>query len=346
MADKAAQYLLDFEKPLYELEQKLDEMRAFDKEDASVDLSKEIDALAGRVEQLRESIYRDLTRWQRVMIARHPLRPYTKDYIEALTEDFIEQHGDRAFADDPAIVGGFARFKGAQFGYKDETVMVIGHQKGRDTKSRKYRRFGMPNPEGYRKALRLMKLAEKFNKPIITFPDTPGAFPGLEAEERGQAEAIARNLLEMARFKVPIIVVLIGDGASGGALGIGVGDRILMLENAWYSVISPESCASILWRSWDYKEDAARALKLTAPDLKKLDIIDEIIPEPLGGAHRDPKNTFKTVGAHIARHLKELGEISRTDLPIQRLEKFDKMGVFAERKMEPAINGQVSDNNE
>lgn len=341
MADKAAQYLLEFEKPLFELEQKLDEMRTFDKEDASVDLSKEIEALAGRVEQLRQSIYRDLTRWQRVMIARHPLRPYTQDYISSLTENFIEQHGDRAFADDPAIVGGFARFKGAQFGHKDETVMIIGHQKGRDTNSRKYRRFGMPNPEGYRKALRLMKLAEKFNKPIITFPDTPGAFPGLEAEERGQAEAIARNLLEMARFTVPIIVVLIGDGASGGALGIGVGDRILMLENAWYSVISPESCSSILWRSWDYKEDAARALKLTAPDLIKFNIIDEIIPEPLGGAHRDPKATFKTVGTHIAKHLKALHKIPRADLPLQRLEKFDKMGVFAEQAP-PANNGTAS----
>ena len=288
MAQQAAQYLLDFEKPLFELEQKLNEMRTFDKEDSSVDLSREIEALAQRIELLRESIYRDLTRWQRVLIARHPLRPYTKDYIEALTEDFIEQHGDRAYADDPAIVGGFARFKGAQFGFKDQTVMIIGHQKGRDTKSRKYRRFGMPNPEGYRKAIRLMKLAAKFNKPIITLLDTPGAYPGLEAEERGQAEAIARNLFEMARLPVPVVVVIIGEGASGGALGIGLGDRILMMENSWYSVISPESCSSILWRSWDFKEEAARALKLTAPDLIKFSIIDEIIPEPLGGAHRNP----------------------------------------------------------
>jgi len=303
MAQQAAQYLLEFEKPLYELEQKLDEMRTYDKEDASVDLSREIDALAQRVELLRQSIYKDLTRWQRVLIARHPLRPYTKDYIEALTTDFTEQHGDRTYADDPAIVGGFARFKGSRFGHRDETVMIIGHQKGRDTKSRKYRRFGMPNPEGYRKALRLMKLAAKFNKPVVTLLDTPGAYPGLEAEERGQAEAIARNLLEMARLPVPIVVVIIGEGASGGALGIGVGDRILMLENSWYSVISPESCSSILWRSWDYKEDAARALKLTATDLIRFNIIDEIIPEPLGGAHRDPKSTFQTVGTHIARHL-------------------------------------------
>lgn len=340
MAQQAAQYLLDFEKPLFELEQKLNEMRTFDKEDASVDLSNEIEALAGRIELLRESIYRDLTRWQRVLIARHPLRPYTKDYIEALTEDFIEQHGDRAYADDPAIVGGFGRFKGAKFGFKDQTVMIIGHQKGRDTKNRKYRRFGMPNPEGYRKALRLMKLAAKFNKPIITLLDTPGAYPGLEAEERGQAEAIARNLFEMARLPVPVVVVIIGEGASGGALGIGLGDRILMMENSWYSVISPESCSSILWRSWDYKEDAARALKLTASDLIKFSVIDEIIPKPLGGAHRNPGNTFKTVGSFIGKHLEALSAISAAELPIQRLEKFDKMGVFEENNA--ANNGQTS----
>lgn len=332
MAQNATQYLLDFEKPLFELEQKLDEMRTFDKEDASVDLSGEIEALASRVEELRESIYKDLTRWQRVLIARHPLRPYTKDYIEALTEDFIELHGDRAYADDPAIVGGFGKFKGSNFGFEDESVMIIGHQKGRDTKSRKHRRFGMPNPEGYRKALRLMKMAAKFKRPIITLLDTPGAYPGLEAEERGQAEAIARNLFEMARFEVPIIVVIIGEGASGGALGIGVGDRILMMENSWYSVISPESCSSILWRSWDYKEDAARALKLTATDLIRFSVIDEIIPEPLGGAHRDPLSTFKTVGQFIGKNLKELHKIDAKELPIQRLEKFDNMGVFNENK--------------
>lgn len=343
MAKQNAQYLLDFEKPLFELEQKLDEMRVFDKEDASIDLSKEIDALAARVQKLRESIYKDLTRWQHVQIARHPLRPYTKDYIGALTSNFIEQHGDRAFADDPAMVGGFGRFSGSKFGGEDRTVMMIGHQKGRDTNSRKYRRFGMPNPEGYRKALRLMKLAEKFNKPIITLLDTPGAFPGLEAEERGQAEAIARNLFEMARLTVPIIVVVIGEGASGGALGIGVGDRILMLENAWYSVISPESCSSILWRSWDYKEDAARALKLTAPDLMRVDVIDEIIPEPLGGAHRDSDLMFKTVGSVIARHLKELDAIPKAELPIQRLDKFDRMGVFNDPKAkQPASKGKTA----
>ena len=330
MAKPSTQYLLDFEKPLYELEQKLDEMRAFDKEDASIDLSKEIESLAHRVEELRVSIYKDLTRWQHVQIARHPLRPYTRDYISALTEDFIELHGDRNFADDPAIVGGFARFRGERHGHIDQTVMIIGHQKGRDTNSRKYRRFGMPNPEGYRKALRLMQLAEKFKKPIVTLLDTPGAYPGLEAEERGQAEAIARNLFEMARFKVPIVVVVIGEGASGGALGIGVGDRILMLENAWYSVISPESCSSILWRSWDFKEDAARALKLTAPDLMRVRVIDEIIPEPVGGAHRNPATTYRTVGKAIARHLDELQKLDPQTLPSSRLEKFDNMGVFEE----------------
>ena len=331
MAEKpAAQYLLDFEKPLYELEQKLEELRAFDKADASVDLSHEIEAMKERVEELRASIYKDLTRWQHVQIARHPLRPYTLDYIEALTDDFIEQHGDRYFADDPAIVGGFGRFRGARHSYRDRTIMIIGHQKGRDTKSRKYRRFGMPNPEGYRKALRLMKLAEKFRKPVVTLLDTPGAFPGIEAEERGQAEAIARNLFEMARLTVPIVVVIIGEGASGGALGIGVGDRILMLENAWYSVISPESCSSILWRSWDYKEEAARALKLTAPDLMRVGVIDEIIPEPIGGAHRDPRKTFETVGEAIARHLKSLDDIAPGALPTARLEKFDRMGFVEE----------------
>ena len=269
--------LLDFEKPLFELEQKLEEMRALRNEDASAELKKSLTALESRVEELRVSIYNNLTRWQRVQIARHPDRPYTLDHIEALTEGFVELHGDRLFGDDPAIVGGFATFKGSRFGDKDRSVLILGHQKGRDTKSRKYRRFGMPNPEGYRKALRLMKMAGHFGIPVITLLDTTGAFPGLEAEERGQAEAIARNLFEMARLPVPIVVVVIGEGASGGALGIGVGDRILMLENALYSVISPESCSSILWRSWDYKEEAARALKLTAPDLMPFGIVDEIV---------------------------------------------------------------------
>jgi acetyl-CoA carboxylase carboxyl transferase subunit alpha len=320
--------LLDFEKPLYELEQKLDEMRAFDKEDRSIDLSREIAALSARVDELRTSIYADLTRWQHVQIARHPLRPYSLDYIETITRDFVELHGDRCFADDPAIVGGFARLRGSQFGHRDRTIMIIGHQKGRDTKSRKYRRFGMPNPDGYRKALRMMKLAEKFGKPVVTLLDTPGAYPGLEAEERGQAEAIARNLFEMARLKVPIVTVVIGEGASGGALGIGVGDRILMLENAWYSVISPESCSSILWRSWDYKEEAARALKLTAPDLMEIRVIDEIVAEPMGGAHRDPQKAFTLVGEAIARHLVDLDPLTPEERVSARLEKFDGMGFF------------------
>ncbi len=274
-----AKTILDFEKPIFELEQKLEEMKKFSDR---LDIEKDMVRLEEKVRQLKEEVYKGLTRWQRVQLARHPERPYTLDYIYAMTESFVELHGDRLFRDDKAIVGGLA-----QLG--NHKVVIMGQQKGRDTKSNLYRNFGMMNPEGYRKALRLMKLAEKFNKPVITMLDTPGAFPGIEAEERGQAEAIARNLFEMARLKVPIIVVIIGEGASGGALGIGVGDRILMLENCWYSVISPESCSSILWRSWDYKEQAAEALKLTAPDLLEQGIIDRIIPEPLGGAHKDHK---------------------------------------------------------
>jgi acetyl-CoA carboxylase carboxyl transferase subunit alpha len=321
-------YLLDFEKPIYELEQKLDEMRAFNAGQSGTDLSAEIQALERRVDELRHAVYSGLTRWQRVQIARHPLRPYTLDYIDALTENFLELHGDRLFGDDPAIVGGLATLRGRDYGHRDRTVMVLGQQKGRDTKSRKLRRFGMPNPEGYRKALRLMRLAAKFGKPVITLIDTPGAFPGLEAEERGQAEAIARNLFEMARLPVPVVVVIIGEGASGGALGLGVGDRILMLENAWYSVISPESCSSILWRSWDYKEEAARALRLTAPDLMEVGLIDEILPEPVGGAHRDPQATFQTLGRTLARVLDELEPMTSADLVDARIAKFDRMGAF------------------
>ncbi len=336
MAKQKEPYLLDFEKPLAELEKRLAEMRRINSDSVEIDLSDQITHLEERVNELRLSIYRNLTRWQRVQIARHPLRPYTLDYIELLMQDFNELHGDRLFYDDPAIVGGIGTFRGSQFGSVDRSLMLIGHQKGRDTKARKLRRFGMPNPEGYRKALRLMKMAEKFGKPVVTLLDTTGAFPGLEAEERGQAEAIARNLLEMSRLKVPIVVVVIGEGASGGALGIGVGDRILMLENAWYSVISPESCSSILWRSWDYKEDAARALKLTAPDLKKVGIIDEIVPEPIGGAHRNPDQTIATVGRVIAQALDALVLLSPTELVDSRIEKFDKMGAF-----ETVSNGQA-----
>jgi len=323
-------YLLDFEKPLADLEAKLRELRRFEAEDGTVDLSEQIHALERRVDSLRQSIYRNLTRWQRVQLARHPDRPYTLDYVTALTHEFVELRGDRLFGEDPALVGGLARFMGSRWGSTDRSVVVLGHQKGRDTKQRRERRFGMPNPEGYRKAKRLMEMAAKFGLPIVTFLDTPGAYPGLEAEERGQAEAIARNLLVMARLPVPIVVVVIGEGASGGALGIGVGDRVVMLENAWYSVISPESCSSILWRTWDRKEDAARALKLTAPDLIEHGIIDEILPEPTGGAHRDPATTFDTVGTAIARHLDALSALPADTLLDERLAKFDAMGAWQE----------------
>jgi acetyl-CoA carboxylase carboxyl transferase subunit alpha len=272
--------------------------------------------------QLQQSIFSSLTRWQRVQLARHPDRPYTLDYIHLMTEGFIELHGDRLCGDDKAIVGGFARIG-------DHSVMIIGHQKGRDTKSNLHRNFGMPNPEGYRKALRLMKLAQKLGKPVVTMLDTPGAYPGLEAEERGQAEAIARNLLEMSRLRVPIIVVIIGEGASGGALGIGIGDRILMLENAWYSVISPESCSSILWRSWSYKEQAAEALQLTAPDLKKQGIIDVIVPEPPGGAHRSHERMAEMLKKAILDELKSLTKVKPEKLVEKRIAKFAGMGEWS-----------------
>ncbi|MCZ7603610.1 MAG: acetyl-CoA carboxylase carboxyltransferase subunit alpha [Melioribacteraceae bacterium] len=315
-----AKNTLDFEKPIHELENKIEEMRRYEND---LDIKDEIRNLESKVYSLKKSIFENLTRWQRVQLARHAERPYTLDYIEMMTTDFIELHGDRHFGDDKAIVGGFAKLDG-------QKVMIIGHQKGRDTKSNLYRNFGMPNPEGYRKALRLMKLAEKFNTPVITLLDTPGAFPGLEAEERGQAEAIARNLLEMSRLKVPIIVVIIGEGASGGALGLGIGDRILMLENTWYSVISPESCSSILWRSWEYKEQAAEALRLTAVDLLEQKIIDRIVPEPLGGAHKNytvVANTLKTI---LIEELNNLKKIKPDKLIQNRLDKFGSMGEFEE----------------
>ncbi len=315
-----AKTILEFEKPIAELEEKLVEMR---KVSDSLHIEPEIKIIEEKVNELKESIYKNLTRWQRVQLARHPDRPYTLDYIYLMTRYFIELHGDRGVKDDKAIVGGFA-----QLG--DQKVMIIGHQKGRDTKSNVFRNFGMPNPEGYRKALRLMKLAEKFNKPIITMIDTPGAYPGIEAEERGQAEAIARNLFEMSKLKVPVIVVIIGEGASGGALGIGVGDRILMLENCWYSVISPESCSSILWRSWDYKEQAAEALKLTAPDLLTVKVIDRIIPEPLGGAHKNHQEMADTLKAVLLEELKPLQKIKPDKLIEQRVEKFSQMGKVIE----------------
>lgn len=312
--------ILDFEKPIIELEEKLEEMKD---SSGNLDIGKDILRLETKVAQLKEELYKGLTRWQRVQLARHPDRPFTLDYINLMTENFIELHGDRHYADDKAIVGGFANLG-------DYKVMLIGQQKGRDTKSNVYRNFGMANPEGYRKALRLMKLAEKFNKPVITMLDTPGAYPGLEAEERGQAEAIAKNLFEMSRLRVPIIVVIIGEGASGGALGIGVGNRILMLQNCWYSVISPESCSSILWRSWDYKEQAAEALKLTAPDLLEQKIIDRIIEEPLGGAHKDHQAAADTLKSVLLEELEKLVKIKPEKLIEERLEKFGSMGEYIE----------------
>jgi len=315
-----AKTILDFEKPIYELESKLDEMKKFSD---NLDIEKDVIRLEEKVRQLKEELYRDLSRWQRVQLARHPERPYTLDYIYDMTESFVELHGDRAFKDDKAVVGGLASIG-------QHKVVILGQQKGRDTKSNVYRNFGMMNPEGYRKALRLFKLAEKFNRPVITLIDTPGAFPGLEAEERGQAEAIARNLFEMSKLKVPIVVVIIGEGASGGALGIGVGDRILMLENCWYSVISPESCSSILWRSWEYKEQAAEALRLTAPDLLEQGIIDRIIKEPLGGAHKNHAEAADNLKSALIEELDELIKIKPDKLVDNRIEKFGKMGVFTE----------------
>lgn len=313
-----AKTVLEFERPIIELEQKIEEMRRVIDD---LELGDEIDALEKRVNELRLSVYSNLTRWQKVQLARHPDRPYTLDYIRHMTTDFIELHGDRYHGDDHAIVGGFARLEG-------QTVMIIGQQKGRDTKSNLYRNFGMANPEGYRKALRLMQLAAKFGRPVITLVDTPGAYPGLEAEERGQAEAIARNLFEMTRIPVPIIVTIIGEGASGGALGIGIGDRILMLENTWYNVISPESCSSILWRSWDYKEQAAEALKLTAPDLLEQGIIDRIIKEPTGGAHRNHVEAAMLLKAALLEELRQLSGAKPEQLRRGRIKKFGQMGEF------------------
>ena len=311
---------LDFEKPIADLEAKLEEMKKL-AEQSKMDVSEAVFSLEGRIAGLRQEIFSNLTRWQRVQLSRHPDRPYTLDYIEQMCEQFIELHGDRTVADDKAMVGGFCDMDG-------QTVMIIGQQKGRNTKQRQMRNFGMPNPEGYRKALRMMKLAEKFNKPIVTLIDTPGAFPGLEAEERGQGEAIARNLKEMFMLKVPVICIIIGEGASGGALGIAIGDRVLMLENTWYSVISPESCSSILWRSWNYKEQAAEALRLTAKDMLGNGLVDGIIEEPLGGAHNDYKTVANTVKRTILAAIAELQLLSPEARIDQRIEKFSSMGVF------------------
>lgn len=314
--------LFDFEKPIEELMEQLEKAKATH-EKGKVDMSDTIDQLQKKIDSTRKDIYSKLSGWQKVQISRHPDRPYTLDYIEGMTTNFIEMHGDRNVKDDKAIVGGFAMLDG-------QPVMIIGHQKGRNTKQRQFRNFGMPNPEGYRKALRLMKLAEKFNRPIITFIDTPGASPGLEAEERGQGEAIARNLREMSVLNVPVICIVIGEGASGGALGIGIGDRVAMLEYTWYSVISPESCSSILWRSWDFKEKAADALKLTADDMLGNKLIDKIIKEPLGGAHNDPDAMYKTLKAELKKMLKELKDIPADQLVDDRINKFSNMGVYIE----------------
>ncbi len=311
---------LDFEQPIADLEKKIEELEGLSSVSDGV-LSKEISGLKKKVIGLRESIFKNLTRWQRVQLARHPDRPYTLDYIELICDEFVELHGDRFHADDKAIVGGFARIDG-------NPVMIIGHQKGRDTVNRTYRNFGMANPEGYRKAHRLMKLAEKFNVPIITLLDTPGAFPGLEAEERGQAEAIARNLKMMAMLKVPFVTIVIGEGASGGAIGIGMGNEVYMMENTWYSVISPESCSSILWKTWDYKEQAAEVLKLTATDLQELKVIDGVIPEPLGGAHRDHDASALAVKKQILTSLKRLGKLKPEKLIEERIAKYSAMGAF------------------
>ncbi len=315
--------LLDFEAPIGVLQEQLEKAKDIG-EQSGVDISQTIKDLENKINKTRKDIYSSLSPWQRVQVSRHPERPYTLAYIKELTGgDFIELHGDRGVKDDKAMVGGFGTLNG-------ETVMFIGQQKGFDTKSRQYRNFGMANPEGYRKALRLMKLAEKFNKPIITIIDTPGAYPGLEAEERGQGEAIARNIYEMFRLKVPVICVIIGEGASGGAIGIGVGDKVLMLENTWYSVISPESCSSILWRSWDHKEKAADALKLTSEDMLANGLVDGIIDEPLGGAHVDPETMFTTVKESLIKELAELKEMNVEDRIEKRMQKYINIGVYNE----------------
>ncbi|MBX7205698.1 MAG: acetyl-CoA carboxylase carboxyltransferase subunit alpha [Bacteroidia bacterium] len=312
----------DFEKPVAELEEQLKDMQKV-QDKGKIDMTDKIQELEAKIEQTRKEIYSNLNGWQRVQISRHPERPYTLDYIENICDGFVELHGDRNVKDDKAMVGGFGQIEG-------QTVMIIGQQKGRNTKQRQQRNFGMANPEGYRKALRLMKLAEKFNKPIITFIDTPGASPGLEAEERGQGEAIAKNLLEMSVLKVPVICIIIGEGASGGALGIGVGDKVIMLENTWYSVISPESCSSILWRSWEHKEKAAEALKLTATDMLKNGLIDGIIKEPLGGAHTNPAAMYQTMKEEILKMLGELLKKDAATLIESRIAKFSAMGVVEE----------------
>lgn len=312
---------LEFELPIKELEDQLQKCQIIGDE-SQVDVTEACKQIQEKLEITKREIYKNLTPWQRVQLSRHPNRPYTLDYINNIFKDsFLELHGDRNYKDDKAMIGGLGKIR-------DQTFMFIGQQKGYNTKTRQFRNFGMPNPEGYRKALRLMKSAEKFGIPVVTLIDTPGAYPGLEAEERGQGEAIARNILEMTRLKVPIITIIIGEGASGGALGIGVGDRVLMLENTWYSVISPESCSSILWRSWEFKEQAAEALKLTAKDMKRMKLVDEIIKEPLGGAHKNPLKTYLATQNAILKHYEELKNLSSKDLVAQRMNKYNEMGVY------------------
>ncbi len=312
---------LDFELPIKELNEQLEKCTVIGKE-SDVDVTETCKQIEKKLIATKKDIYKNLTPWQRVLLSRHPNRPYTLDYIKAICgETFLELHGDRGVKDDKAMIGGLGKIG-------DQSFMFVGQQKGYNTKTRQYRNFGMANPEGYRKALRLMKSAEKFRLPVVTFIDTPGAYPGLEAEERGQGEAIARNIFEMSKLKVPIIVVIVGEGASGGALGIGVGDKILMLENTWYSVISPESCSSILWKSWEFKEQAAEALKLTATDMKKNKLIDAIVKEPLGGAHTDRETTFKTVSKEILKAYEELKNLSPKDLVEKRMNKYFEMGPY------------------
>ncbi len=315
-------YTLDFEKPLQELDRQIEELKRLG-EERQIDVSTELKLLTEKLTTVREEIYRNLSPIQRVMVARHPRRPYTLDYLSTIFTDFIELHGDRLYRDDPAIVGGWARLDGG-------SVMVIGHQKGRDTKENLKRNFGMAHPEGYRKALRLMHTAAKFEAPVITLIDTPGAYPGLGAEERGQSEALARNIVEMAALPTPCVAVVIGEGGSGGALALGVADRVLMLENSVYSVISPEGCAAILWKDAGQRERAADALKLTAQDLIDFKVIDEIIPEPVGGAHQDPDATGEAVRAALIRHVGELRKIKPDKLVRRRGEKFANMGAFTE----------------
>jgi acetyl-CoA carboxylase carboxyl transferase subunit alpha len=318
---------LDFEKPIQDLEEEITKLKEVASK-SKVDLSEKIKEMESHITAKTKELYSNLSPWQRVQVSRHPERPYTLAYIDSVSnKSFIELHGDRTVGDDKAMVGGFGDIDG-------QTVMFIGQQKGINTKMRQIRRFGMANPEGYRKALRLMKMAEKFNKPIVTFIDTPGAYPGLEAEERGQGEAIARNLLEMAQLKVPVICIIIGEGASGGALGIGIGDKVLMLENTWYSVISPESCSSILWRSWSFKEQAADSLKLTADNMSKNGLIDGIIKEPMGGAHRNHEEIFATVKQEILKHLATLNQLNPEERIDQRINKFSAMGVVHDLEAE------------